>query len=114
MRRSDKNHKPASDRELGRYMRSGRRLAGLGLPADSDCKLPQIVITCGRYVRIEHHTGLLQMTQSTVRVYSALGIIKIEGSGLAASDMDADVLLIEGSIKSASFEQFCQKQGNFQ
>ena len=103
-----------SGRELDRSMRVGRRLAGAGLPADTDCRLPQVVLTCGRYVRVEHHSGLLQMTGELVRVYSALGIIRIEGKDLVAADMDDDVILLDGAVKSVSFEQFCQMQGKIQ
>ncbi|MCR5611100.1 MAG: YabP/YqfC family sporulation protein [Clostridiales bacterium] len=85
--------------------RSGRALTAAGLPADSDCRMPVVTITGGRYLKAEHHMGVLLLTENCVRLYSRMGIIRIEGRRLAASDMDGDVILLEGEVRSVSFEK---------
>ncbi|MBR3382456.1 MAG: YabP/YqfC family sporulation protein [Clostridia bacterium] len=84
--------------------RGARRLAAMGLPADADCVLPKISLTGGRYLTVEHHTGILQLTPCLVRLYSRLGVIRIEGEGLAAPEMDGDEMLLEGEITLVAFE----------
>lgn len=87
-----------------RRIRRGRALVGAGFPADADCRLPAVTITGCGYVKVEHHTGVLQLGEKRVRLLSRLGVICIEGSGLIAADMDGDVLLLEGRVKSVVFE----------
>ena len=90
--------------EGGRLMRAGSRLASVGIPADADCRIPLVTLTGDRYVKVEHHRGVLLLTKCCVRLYSGLGIIRIEGKELAAASMDDDVLLLDGCVKSVSFE----------
>ena len=91
-------------RDAARAARRGARLASMGLPADADCELPCITLTGNRYLRVEHHRGILRLTDTCARFYSCLGTIRIEGEGLCASDMDGDVLLIDGRIKAICIE----------
>ena len=90
--------------KLDPITRGGRAFAALGLPADANCRLPIITITGSSYVKTEHHTGVLQLGERCVRLYSRLGVIRIEGCGLAASEMDSDTIIIDGAVKSVMFE----------
>ncbi|MBO4847567.1 MAG: YabP/YqfC family sporulation protein [Clostridia bacterium] len=99
-----KTQKGADEKRSAALSRGGRRLASLGLPADADCRLPQITLTGKSYLRVEHHLGVLQLTECRVRLYTALGVLRIDGSGLAAASMDGDVMLLDGCIRSVSFE----------
>lgn len=101
MKEKERNVKP---NQAARCLRRGRRLNGLGFPADADCRLPVVTITGGGWVKVEHHTGLLQLTETKVRLCSRMGLICIEGSGLAAADMEGDVIMLDGRIKSVTFE----------
>ena len=83
---------------------SGRALSSLGIPADSDCRMPLISVTGSRYVKIEHHNGVLLLDPCCIKLYSRCGIIRIDGSGIAASSMDSDVMMLEGRINAVSFE----------
>ncbi|MBO4562039.1 MAG: sporulation protein YqfC [Clostridia bacterium] len=98
------NKTEGGGRKAGAAKKGGRRLASIGLPADSDCRLPCITVTGDSYVRVEHHCGVLRFSPGCVRLYSRLGIIRIEGEGLAASSMDGDELLLDGRVSSVSFE----------
>ena len=93
-----------SERKREAAERSARRLVALGLPADANCRLPIVTISGSGYVKVEHHMGVLQLGNCCVRLYSCLGVIRIEGRGLAAARMDADVMLLEGRIVSVCFE----------
>lgn len=85
-------------------MRRGARLVACGLPADAGCRLPTVFLTGDRYIRVEHIRGVLLLTPKVIRLYSALGVIRIEGSGLAAASMEGEVLLLEGRVRSVAFE----------
>ena len=91
-------------KKRARCIRRGRRLAELGFPADADCRLPVVTLTGGCYIKVEHHTGVLQLGESTVRLCTRIGVVTIQGSGLAASDMDGDMILLDGCVKSVVFE----------
>ena len=82
----------------------GRALTAAGLPADADGRLPVVTVTGGSYVRVEHHRGILQFTDSCVRLYTVRGIIRITGKGLVSSRMDGEEMLIEGKISQICFE----------
>lgn len=101
MKEKERNVKP---NQAARCLRRGRRLNGLGFPADADCRLPVVTITGGGWVKAEHHTGLLQLTETRVRLCSRIGLITIEGEGLAAADMDGDSITLEGRVRSVTFE----------
>lgn len=103
MRRNTKS-KTADEREKKSAERRGRALCAVGLPADADCRMPVITVTGGRYVKVEHHRGALLLTDACVRLYSCMGIIRIEGQKLLASRMDDDVMLLEGQVRSVSIE----------
>ncbi|MBR3460451.1 MAG: YabP/YqfC family sporulation protein [Clostridia bacterium] len=87
-----------------RSKEGGNRLAAVGMPMDADCRLPKVTVVADRFARVEHHTGVLKLTGCCVRLFSRLGIIRIEGEGLIASDMDDDLLQLDGKVKSVTFE----------
>lgn len=93
-----------SEAERSAADRSGRRLVSLGLPADADCRLPGVTVTGGRYVCVENHCGILQISACCVRLYSRIGVIRIEGKDLAAARMDGETMLLEGRIRAVCFE----------
>lgn len=98
-----------SDKRINeKEARSGRKAGGafssLGLPADADGKLPLVTITGDRFVKVEHHRGILLFTECCVRLFSASGVVRISGKCIAASKMDGDEILLEGKIGSVSFE----------
>lgn len=88
--------------------RSNSRMGGafsyVGIPADADERMPVVTVTGKRYVRIEHHRGILLFTDRCVKLFSAQGLICISGRELASASMDGDQVLLEGEIGSVSFE----------
>lgn len=102
------------ERIISRRTGQAERLVRLGLPADTDCRLPVITVSCGRYVKVEHHSGIILLSGNVIRLYTALGPLRIEGCGLIASGMDGEEMLIDGRVKSVAFEQFGRKQGKIE
>ncbi|MBO4384371.1 MAG: YabP/YqfC family sporulation protein [Clostridia bacterium] len=92
------------ERKRASLIRAGEAFDAVGMPADANGRLPVVTLTAGRILRIEHHRGILVFTPSCVRLYSALGIIRIAGRELVSRSMDGNDLILEGSIKSISFE----------
>ena len=95
-------------RRCKRARRSGRALDRLGMPADSACTLPRIVITGDGYVKIEHHRGVLKLSDAVIRLYSSMGVIRVEGKALSVRALDTEVMEITGAVKAVFFEQFAE------
>ena len=84
--------------------RAGRLFSSVGLPADADCRMPVVTVTGGRYLKVEHHRGVMLFTERCVRVFSDTGVIRVTGRNMASPRMEDDLLLIEGEIASVCFE----------
>lgn len=97
----DKDKKQKKARSLDRM--SGA-FSSVGMPADADCRIPVVTVTGKRYVTVEHHRGILLFTECCVRLFSAYGVIRITGKGLASASMDSDTVMLEGAIESVCFE----------
>lgn len=76
----------------------------LGVPQDAYDSLPIITVMGGEYAEIEHHCGVLQLSECCLRVYSNRGIIRIEGEKLHVESMNNDKIRIHGSVKCAVLE----------
>ena len=88
-----------------RLVRAGRVFSAVGMPEDADGRMPVVTVTGGRFIRVEHHSGVLLFTDRRVRLYSRIGIISIEGRGLKSKCMDPESLALEGEISSVCFEK---------
>ncbi len=66
--------------------------------------MPCITLTGTEYALVENHTGLLQLSDCCVKLYSRLGIIRIDGCGMRASEIDESSILLQGRIDGAVFE----------
>ena len=82
----------------------GGAFSYIGLPADADCRTPVTSVTGNRFVKVEHHRGILLFTDRCVKLCSANGMITVKGRELAAARMDGDEVMLEGVIESVSFE----------
>lgn len=97
---------------MGRTTKTNKRrgelgakvLGACGLPPESGCTLPFIAVTGKSCAKVENHRGVLQLSSCCVRLYSSIGIIRIEGNGLVVSDMDNEQIGIKGAISSFKFE----------
>ncbi|MCR5610439.1 MAG: YabP/YqfC family sporulation protein [Clostridiales bacterium] len=92
------------ERKRASLIRAGNAFNAVGMPADASGKLPVITLSAGRFLRVAHHRGILVFTPSCVRLYSALGIIRITGEELVSTSLDGNDLILEGKIKCIAFE----------
>ncbi len=84
--------------------RTAAALKAVSLPPDVSCDLPYITLAGNRYMSISEPGGVLRMDESCFRIISSCGIIHIEGERMSASSMDNERILINGMVKSITFE----------
>ena len=100
----NKKHTAATEKSKGACEKRGRALTSLGMCADADDKTPVITMTGRSYIKIEHHRGIFLFTDTCVKLYSAAGLIRIEGRDMVSSLMNGDELLLDGVINSVTVE----------
>ncbi len=70
--------------------------------------------TCVRWwgrelMEVENHGGVLEFTNECIRLYSKLGILRIEGKKLDIRLADSESVIVDGSIDSISYENSRKK-----
>lgn len=55
-------------------------------------------------LEVENHSGVLEFTQERIRLYTSVGIIKIEGRNLNIALFDSETAVCSGEIRSVSYE----------
>lgn len=68
------------------------------LPGDVVAGLPRIEITGSRELRMENHKGILAYGSEEIHISGGKMIVKVRGAGLELRSMNANELLITGSI----------------
>lgn len=68
------------------------------LPGDVVAGLPRIELTGSRELRMENHKGILAYGSQEIHISGGKLIIKVRGEGLELKSMNANQLLITGSI----------------
>lgn len=86
----------------------------MALPKDVVLDLPKISVCGDREVFIENHKGLLEYTQSCIRVKMNDGIINIFGSELKIIVMETDRMVIDGVFERVEYEKIGRKSKNVQ
>lgn len=86
----------------------------MALPKDVVLDLPKISVCGDREVFIENHKGLLEYTQSCIRVRMNDGIINIFGSELKIIVMETDRMVIDGVFERVEYEKIGRKSKNVQ
>lgn len=70
----------------------------LELPAEALGSVPKMTLTGNTRLLIENHRGLLGYTEECLEVSGGRLRIRVRGEGLRLRAMDADSLLISGTI----------------
>jgi sporulation protein YqfC len=76
----------------------------LDLPGEAMTGAVRIVLTGRRRAMVEHHRGLLGYTAESVEVSAPPGRIRILGRDLELRAMDADALLITGTLTAVEYD----------
>lgn len=74
------------------------------VPADVRGGLMHIEMTGNREVYIENHKGILELSETEVRLNTGNGSVKITGADIGVLAMNADEIRISGIIAGLSFE----------
>lgn len=80
-------------------------LAGLlEIPQDIVLDLPRITMLGNKQLLVENHKGIIEYTPSTVRVKLNQGELTVNGANLALGNLQADQILIEGTINELKYD----------
>ena len=76
----------------------------LEIPGEALAYMPGLTMTGNKRVHIEGHKGILQYDSDTIAVNGGVLIFKIYGDKLEIASMNAEEILITGSISKFEFE----------
>ncbi|NLT58473.1 MAG: sporulation protein [Clostridiales bacterium] len=84
----------------------GERLArGLDLPLEAVSLLPKLELVGNRALYVEGHRGILEYSDTVVRMSGGALVIVVAGSGLELLDMTASSARVVGRIVRISLEE---------
>ena len=78
--------------------------AALDMPEGLLRDAPNVVLYGTSLAEIDNFKGLIDFSDSSMRVNTATGLIRIDGVSLFISSMTDDNLCVKGTIKNISFE----------
>lgn len=84
--------------------RGGEVYRALDLPEKAYSRFPCAEIAGDSQIYVENHCGVLEVGCEKVRLYTELGIMRIEGSGLNIRNADKKSVLIDGRIDAVYYE----------
>lgn len=82
---------------------SGRLMPALEWTEDLSGACARITATGSRSLRVENHTGVLDLSDTRVVVGSRQGALCVEGRDLLLCDVRPDALVIRGEIARIEF-----------
>lgn len=74
------------------------------VPKDVAMDLPRLSLCGDREIFIENHKGLLEYTDTDIRVKMRDGVMHLSGSGLRIIIMEYERMVIDGRFKSVEYE----------
>lgn len=81
-----------------------QRLAGLlELPQDIFLDLPRLTVLGNIQMLVENHKGIIEYTPVLVRIRLKQGELIIGGSDLVLSNLQAEQILVEGTVNEIRF-----------
>lgn len=75
-----------------------------GVPKDVIMNIPRMTISGDKEICIENHKGILEYTNSEIRVSSAMGVVRICGKNLVIEHIRIEDLLIFGTFSKVEYE----------
>ncbi len=75
----------------------------LDIPAEAVAGVTHIEITGTREFFIENHKGILEYTDTEIKINAGKNILRVIGSRLAVSSMTANELKLTGDIQTIEF-----------
>ncbi|HMM20203.1 MAG TPA: sporulation protein YqfC [Selenomonadales bacterium] len=82
-----------------------QKLAGLlEIPQDIILDLPRITMLGNKQVLVENHKGIMEYTPDLVRIKLNQGELIVDGTGLTLGNLQAEQILVEGTVKTLKYE----------
>ena len=75
----------------------------LDLPADAVAGVSSVEIIGNREMLVENHRGIVEYTDTEIKINTDKAILRIMGSGLAVTSMNASQLKLTGVIDTVQF-----------
>lgn len=76
----------------------------LEMPSDIMLDLPKLILIGQKELWLENHRGIIEYSQTVIRVNSTVGQITIKGNGLMLKNLKTDQMMVEGTISAVSIE----------
>lgn len=85
-------------------MRIRENLTGLlSLPKEITLNLPMVIITGREEVNIENYKGIVEYTETRIRIHTGCGLLAIEGKKLRLKQITAENVIAAGEIESLNY-----------
>ncbi len=75
-----------------------------GVPKDVIMNIPRMTISGDKEIYIEHHKGILEYTDTEIRVSTAMGTVRVKGKKLVIERIRLEDLLISGTFTRIEYE----------
>lgn len=75
-----------------------------GVPKDVIMNIPRLTISGDKEIYIENHKGILEYTDSEIRISTAMGIVRICGKNLKITGIRQEDVLIDGLFSKIEYE----------
>ena len=76
----------------------------LDIPQDIILDLPRLTMLGNKQLLIENHKGIIEYTASLVRIKLSQGVIFVHGDSLLLGNLQAEQILVEGSIREIKYD----------
>lgn len=76
----------------------------LGMPADVIGNIPSVRVVGKSTTEIVNHRGLRSFNDTEIQISTKVGLLLIEGCGLAITGISAECIRIQGDIRKISYK----------
>lgn len=83
---------------------SERAADAWGVPKDVIMNIPRLTISGDKEIYIENHKGILEYTDTEIRISTAMGIVRVCGKNLMIDRIRLEDIVISGSFTKVEYE----------
>ena len=83
---------------------SERAADAWGVPKDVMMNIPRLTISGDKEIYIENHKGILEYTDTEIRISTAMGIVRVCGKNLVIDRIRLEDIVIWGGFSRVEYE----------
>lgn len=83
---------------------SERAADAWGVPKDVIMNIPRLTISGDKEIYIENHKGILEYTDTEIRIFTAMGIVRVCGKNLIIDRIRLEDIVISGCFSRVEYE----------